>query len=170
MASERVEAGRTETFKQVMRGVAGTVAIVTAAEDGKPVGMAATSFCSVSMDPPSLLICVNQSASMLRAIRESGKLCVNILRTEARSVCSRFGGSHSQGERFAAHSWKETASGLPFLEDAQAVIACEVAREVVHGTHVVFIANVEEIVGERPSPDPLLYVDGRYARAVPLAA
>ena len=158
-------------FRSVMRGVAGTVAIVTALQEGAPVGMAATAFCSVSMDPPSLLVCVNRTASVLPAIRATGRVCLSILQSDNHEVCSFFGGKYSQEERFKFHDWKATDSGLPFLQQAQAVIECAVAEELCHGTHCVFIADVIRVQCEpRDNADPLIYVDGRYAKAVSIAA
>ncbi len=162
--------GCMDAFKQAMRGVAGTVAIVTASEDGQPVGMAATSFCSVSMEPPSLLVCVNKAASMLQAMRQSRRLCLNILQSDNHAVCSYFGGQYAQEERFKFHAWSATAEGLPFLKDAQAVVVGTIVEEIPHGTHTVFIANVEDVYSDHPSPDPLLYVNGGYAKAVCLTA
>lgn len=157
-------------FKRAMRGVAGTVAIVTACDGGAPVGMAATSFCSVSMEPPSLLVCVNQNASVLRGIRESGGFCINILHSEKHSVCSYFGGKYTQEERFKFHAWSRTEEGLPYLADAQAVLVCSVAGEVRHGTHLVFLGNVAEVREPHPVGDPLIYLNGHYARAVDLCS
>ena len=158
-------------FRSVMRGVAGTVAIVTASQEGAPVGMAATAFCSVSMDPPSLLVCVNRTASVLPAIRGTGRICLSILQSDNHDVCSFFGGKYSQEERFKFHAWEATDSGVPFLPEAQAVIECTVADELCHGTHCVFIADVVRVQCEtRKDADPLIYVDGRYAKAVNIAA
>lgn len=150
-------------FKQVMRGVASTVAIVTAAQDGCPVGMAATSFCSVSMNPPAILVCVNEAASVFSPIQASQQLCINILSSRSQEVCSSFGGRYSQEERFRHHDWRWTPEGLPLLADAQAVLVCKVVREVHHGTHWVFLADVCAIHQASDSIDPLVYVNGAYA-------
>ncbi|VTU12832.1 FMN reductase (NADH) RutF [Variovorax sp. SRS16] len=148
-------------FKAAMRGVAGTVTIVTATQGERFVGMAATAFSAVSMDPPSLLVCVNTDASIHAAIVKTRSFCVNILHRSNEPVCHFFGGKFTQEERFAATEWKATERGLPYLASSQATLECELSDSIDHGSHSIFVGNVLAArLGD--AINPLLYLDGRY--------
>ena len=146
-------------FRQAMRGVAGTAHLITAAgADGAWFGMAATAVTSVSMDPPSLLVCVNREASTRTPIDESGAFCVNVLADGHQDHCSRFGRPDARHSRFTHGEWL-SQDGLPYLADAQAAIFCDVAQRISHGTHIVFIGDVRDIVLTRETFNPLVYLD-----------
>jgi flavin reductase (DIM6/NTAB) family NADH-FMN oxidoreductase RutF len=148
-----------EAFRQAMRGIAGTAHLVTTSDAaGNWHGLAATAVTSVSMDPPSLLICVNRAASTRSPIETRGAFCVNVLAADHRDHCSRFGRPEERHNRFNHGKWHER-DGLPYLADAQAAIFCDVAQSIGHGTHVVFIGNVRDIVLARLTANPLVYLD-----------
>ena len=149
------------SFKSAMRRLAATVNIVTTVADGKPVGMAATAVTSLSMRPPSLLVCVNADASIHSAILKSRRFCVNILSSAQAGICDYFGGRYSQDERFSTTRWDLSDDGLPYLSEAQSAVFCELADQIEHGTHTVFIGNVQSVrlAGE---VSPLVFADGRY--------
>ena len=151
-----------EAFRQAMRGIAGTAHLVTTSDaQGAWYGMAATAVTSVSMDPPSLLVCVNREASTRSPIDARGAFCVNVLAADHRDHCSRFGRPADRNSRFSHGEWREQ-NGLPYLADAQAAIFCDVAQRVSHGTHIVFIGNVRDIVLPRETANPLIYLDRGY--------
>lgn len=144
-----------------MRRLAATVSIITAHYDGRVAGMSATAIAPVSMEPPSLLICVNLNASVHALITASGEFCVNLLHADQRQLGSEFSGRLDQNERFKRGNWLTRDDGSLYLDDAQAVIFCKTARHMVFGTHSVFIGIAETcMVDERV--DPLLYADARF--------
>src|SRR6478736_7445348 len=106
-------------FKLGMRSLAGAVSIITSSHDGRLYGMTATAVCSACADPPTVLVCVNQSTTTHEAIEQAGVFCVNVLRHEDRELSSLFSGLHSsqmRGEaRFRHGSWTRLATGSPVL-------------------------------------------------------
>lgn len=148
-------------FRRAMRRLAATVTILTTADgDGVPHGMVATAVTSVSMDPPTLLACVNRSASLHAPLLARRGFCVNVLATRHEGLVGAFSGQRSGAARFEQGPWRHDGfEGLPWLDDAQCVLRCEVQDIVSVGSHSVVLARVlaarshEEIA-------PLLYVDG----------
>ena len=125
-------------LRAAMRGVAATVAVVTAGGEDAPMGLTATSVTSVSLDPPSILVCVNRSSRMHRAIAEGGRFRVTFLRADQQEIAAAFG--HSQGARFAVGEWDLGAPFGPRLGGAMAHMACELDHMIERGTHAVFFA------------------------------
>jgi flavin reductase len=157
----------SEAFRDAMRRFAATVSIVSCTSDGSRYGMSATAITSLSVDPPSLLVCVNKSAATHRALRRGGRFCVNVLRSIHSELSQTFSGRSKGEDRFSSGNWQQSEDGLPFLADAQANLFCETDRIMDHTTHTIFIASVysARVQGE---VDPLLYRDGKYAIARPV--
>jgi flavin reductase (DIM6/NTAB) family NADH-FMN oxidoreductase RutF len=158
----------SQPFRDAMRRFATTVSIITCAHGGSRFGMSATAVTSLSVDPPSLLVCVNKSAATHRVMSRGGKFCVNVLRSVHAGLSQAFSGKLKGEERFQIGSWGQTEDGLPFLDDAQANVFCEIVRVVDYETHTIFIASVYSAKTQQ-NVDPLIYQDGKYAIAQPLA-
>jgi flavin reductase (DIM6/NTAB) family NADH-FMN oxidoreductase RutF len=126
--------------------------------------MSATAVCELSLDPPSMIVCVNRSASLYSFLEGGAPFAINILHFSQAALASRCGGQVKGEERFAEGDWCPAASGVPLLADAQASIVCSNAGHFEHGTHAVFIGNVEEVFLSG-DPGPLVYLDGRFTRA-----
>lgn len=157
----------TAGFKLAMRRLAATVTIVTAGREGGRFGMTATAVTSVTAAPPTLLICINRSASIHDILRETGRFCINILGTHHAGLVAPFGGAAEGEARFGHGAWSSHDGGVPFLEDAQASLFCAVSRTVEHGSHSIVIG---EVLSVRLSDAiaPLLYQNGALARSSPL--
>lgn len=152
----------SQGLKDAMRRLASAVAVVSArSRDGGSVGMAATSVTSLSMSPPSLLVCVNRQTGIHASMFIGARFNVNLLGNHHRDVAVAFGGQMARELRFGVGQWADDIQGLPALADAQAVIGCEVDRLVTYGTHTIVIGAVREVrvAGE---VQPLIYQDGRY--------
>ena len=148
-------------FRVAMRRVASTVNVLTATVDGVPVGMTATAFASLAADPPSLLVCVNQSASFHDPLTRAKHFCVNVLHTDQVEIARTFSDSRLRDVRFATGGWRYDAAGAPYLPDAQAVLICERTELIGFATHSICIGTVVSI-RMREEIDPLLYVDGAF--------
>ena len=149
-------------LKDAMRRLASAVAVVSArGRDGGAVGMAATSVTSLSMSPPSLLVCINRQTGIHASMFIGAKFNVNLLGNHHRDVAAAFGGQVARELRFGVGQWADDIQSLPALADAQAVVGCEVDRLVTYGTHTIVIGAVREVrvAGE---VQPLIYQDGRY--------
>lgn len=149
-------------LKDAMRRLASAVAVVSAkSRDGGAIGMAATSVTSLSMDPPSVLVCVNRSAGIHASLFIGSKFNINQLGVQHREVANAFGGKMPRELRFGVGDWLENESGIPALVDAQAVLSCVVDRIVTYGTHSIVIGAVCHVtVGG--DVQPLIYQDGKY--------
>ena len=157
-----------DQFKLGMRSLAGAVSILTSSRDGKRYGMTATAVCSASADPPTVLVCVNSSTTTHDAIASEGVFCVNVLRAEDRELSGLFSGVHKGEGRFETGRWTRAATGAPVLRNALVSFDCRVANRLTHGTHTVFLGEVQQLaIGSRGKP--LLYADGQYAKLASLA-
>jgi len=153
-------------LKGAMRGFAQSVVIITTlGDDGGRYAMAATAVTPVSMDPPSMLICVNRTASAYRILEGGAHFCLNILNAAQVDVGKCCAASRGD-DRFAVGDWRIDDDGLLYLAGAQAVIVCHQRQVTAYGSHDIFVGDVQSVrlSGE---VDPLIYLDGAYRRVGP---
>jgi cob(II)yrinic acid a,c-diamide reductase len=155
----------SDDFKAGMRQLPGAVCVVGAAHEGARRGLTLTAVCSVSVDPPTLLVCVNRRASAHDLIARSGSFTVNQLSTEHVVEARVFSGECGiDGERrFAADRWDILRTGAPTLNNAVAVFDCRVIDRLLTKTHTVFVGLVV-VARLNRFRDPLIYLRGGYAR------
>lgn len=136
-----VDAG---SFRAAMARFPGAVTIVTSAGGGERRGMTATAVCSVSADPPSLLVCLNRATGTCAMVAETGLFNVALLPGDGGAVAMRFAGSGGAmgADKFALGDWQTDPRGLPLLGSAVVNFCCEVAEAVQAGSHTVFIGHV----------------------------
>src|SRR3954451_12241360 len=135
-----------EQFKTGMRTLAGAVNIITSMHASHRYGMTATAVCSATAEPPTVLVCINKLASTHNAVAKSRVLCVNVLRTEDWELSTGFSGGASGEARFKTRDWTRLATGSPVLIDALVSFDCRVVKTLVHGTHTIFLGQVEQIL------------------------
>ncbi|MBC2776655.1 flavin reductase family protein [Parasphingopyxis marina] len=152
-----------EALRDGLRRLAKAVVVITCRHEGQRYAMAATAVSELSMDPPSLLICVNRSASLYAPLSEGADFCVNILHSDHSEISTACSGKEKGEARFAFGNWGGAPDGCPVLADAQASFLCRNDKAFDYGTHHIVIGQVEE-VAVNGSVSPLIYVDGRYAR------
>ena len=157
------------SFRDAMRRLAATVTIISTGGPTRRHGITATAVTSLSMDPPSLLVCVNRSSSLHALLSKNDRFCVNLLRSEHAGLSDAFSGKLPSEERFRHGTWLEDQDGLPFLADAQASIFCRKQTAIEHGSHSIFIGLVESVL-KTDDVCPLVYSDGKYSRCSPLEA
>ncbi len=134
------------------------ITIVTTMLDGRPKGLTANAFSSVSADPPSVLVVVNRATRSHPIIAESKRFCVNILAVEQRDLAERFA---SRAENpFEGTRIRTGATGSPIFEGALAYFDCTVFEEFEAATHAIFLGTVREC-GSRDG-EPLGYFNGAY--------
>jgi flavin reductase len=151
-----------DAFKQAMRRLATTVAIVTTGRGDDYAGMAATAVMSVTADPPTLVVAINRAASMSPLLDADGWFCVNLLAERHQPLVAVFGGAAKGRARFETGDWALTGDAPPVLRDAAASLVCRTSGRFEVGTHTLFVGAVDRIVNH-PSIDPLIWVDGRAA-------
>lgn len=144
-----------------MRRLASAVGVVVGQGPDGPVGMAATSITSLTMDPPAILLCVNRASGLHACLAAGAPLSISILSRDQREVSAAFGGSMPRDQRFRVGLWQMDANGLPTLDGAQANLACRIEQLLPYGTHSIVIARVGT-VGLSGAVAPLIYQDGAY--------
>jgi flavin reductase (DIM6/NTAB) family NADH-FMN oxidoreductase RutF len=150
-------------LREGLRRLAKAVVVITCQHDGARFAMTATAVSELSMDPPSLLICVNRSASLHAPLSAKAGFCVNILHHAHADISALCSGQAKGEARFALGRWQADASGTPYLADAQASFLCRHEQSVDYGTHCIVIGLVEKVL-INGNVDPLVYVDGKYGR------
>ena len=155
-----------ETFKAALRHLASGVSLITTRDAaGAPLGMLATAVSSVTAEPPTILICINHTATMHAALMESRKFCGNFLAIGNNAVAQRFTGAIPREERFAEGDWEVLASGAPVLSDAHAAMDCEIAEITEMGSHSVIFGRVLAAkVAESAASEPLVFHNRAYGR------
>ena len=122
--------------------------------------MTATAVSAMSMQPPSMLVCVNRSSTFHAAISRADTFAINILNRSQVQISMGCGGKARGEDRFHSAAWKEE-NGVPVLPDAQARIVCAKQDRFDYGSHTIFVGRVTS-VGVHGAVDPLIYVDGHY--------
>src|SRR5689334_821645 len=110
-------------------------------------GFTASAVCSVTDDPPTLLVCVNRGSNSGAAVKANGVLCVNTLAAGHQELSSVFAGATkcSMEDRFLSGNWGTLATGAPVLQDAVVAFDCRIVDMVEKGTHTVLFAEIEAI-------------------------
>jgi flavin reductase (DIM6/NTAB) family NADH-FMN oxidoreductase RutF len=154
----------TDLFRASMRIPAASVSLVTAKDRaGSFHGMAVTSAISLSMDPPSMLVAVNRSASVHPVISDTGKFCLNLMSETHLELLECFSRSALRDRRFAREHWQEGPEGLPILRGALASQICTVEAAQDYGTHTIFIGKVDHVLLPAPTEEqvaPLVWMNG----------
>ncbi|WP_336490810.1 flavin reductase family protein [Methylobacterium nigriterrae] len=147
-----------EEFKPVMRRFAACVNVITSVDGETKNGMTATAVCSVSADPPSVLIIVNKSSRSHALISRSQAFGVNVLSSEQEDIASHF--ASKSADPFAEIDHWIGRTGCPIICDADAYLECSVVKETDFGTHTIFIGQI--VSCDVSSKPPLLYHEGRF--------
>jgi len=146
-----------DTFRRVMRSMAGTVTVISTENAGLH-GFTATAVCSVCADPPSILIVVNRSARTHAHISCRQAFVVNVLAEDQRSIAEKFSGKDN--DPFVAVPHSLTNNGVPMIDGTSAYLECVVREMNDVGTHTIFIGSI--INAGSSGKAPLLYYDGHY--------
>ena len=151
------------TFRSVLGRFPSGVTVVTVRDDQQyDHGMTVSAFCSLSLEPPLVLICIEKSASLhgvLAAGNTASRFAVNILESGQEEIARRF--SEEFPNRFEGIGFTRGTTGAPILEDCLAVIECEVQSRHPAGDHTIVIGAV--VASATSEGSPLLYYRGGYA-------
>lgn len=160
------------SMKLGMRRLASGVCVVsTKLESGQRFAMTVSSVTSVSDSPASLLVCINQLVSQQGHLATKGsQFAVNVLSAHHQDVSNICAGRNPSKDRFDVGAWVTHESGIPVLQDAQAVFICQTDQVMTYGTHKIVVAEIFEVLlGEGPT-QPLLYGDGTYGLFNPITS
>lgn len=165
---ENLASVEPDGFRLAMRQIASPVSIITARNGEVSNGLTATAICSVSTEPPTMLVCVNRNASAERIIAESGAFAINMLADAHHPVARLFSTPKLEpAERYAGADWCEMVTGSPVLEGAVAAFDCVVEDCIASGSHHIYLGRVVGVTSV--DREVLLYRDGSFRRLQPLA-
>ncbi len=148
-------------LRLALRSLVRPVAVVTAEHDGERYAMAATAFCEVSMDPPSMLVCVNRTNSTYKAIAGGADIGLNLLSEDQVDISNNCASATTSAGKFAAGSWIHAEGKPPRLADGLAAMVLRPRQVVDQGTHTVVIGEVIDIDCWR-NRAPLAFHEGGY--------
>ena len=150
------------TLRDALGCFATGVTVVTCLDEGgKPVGLTANSFTSVSLEPPLLLVCIAKEAASAGALLAARHFAVNVLQTGQQPASIRFSTRHE--DRFGPNDWSPGELGAPVLKQSLSVFECESHAAHEGGDHHLLMGRVIKATFDA-ALDPLLYFRGRYRR------
>ncbi|VTU22834.1 NADH:FAD oxidoreductase [Variovorax sp. PBS-H4] len=155
--------GLQHIFRQAMRRFTSSVSVVTASDGKSAGGLTATAISSLSMDPPTLLICVNKSAETHPLIDGTGRYCVNLLAQGQSFLAQKFAGAGGEKglAKYVGVDFETLPSGSRALKGCLASFDCKVVATVDEASHSLFIGRVSQVlIGQ--AHKPLLYGDRAY--------
>ena len=151
-----------DSFRSVLGRFASGITVITSIDaDGRDVGMTASAFSSVSLNPPLVQVCVDRTASMFEALLKAERFGVNVLADEQEALSRRFAAVESS-HRFEGIGYTRGDSGVVLLEDALAHLECRIASRIEAGDHMIFLGEVDHATAR--DAKPLLYYRGGYAQ------
>ena len=139
----------------------GVTVITTIDNDDQPVGVTASSFNSVSLDPPLVLWSLAKTARSMLAFERSGFFCVHVLGASQEALSARFATPGS--DKFADQEWSSGHGGVPLLPNCAARFQCKTTHKYEGGDHVIFVGEVLDF--EKSEEPPLVFHGGQYALA-----
>lgn len=135
------------------------VTAVCAEIDGEPIGMAASSFTSVSLDPPLVSVCIQNSSRTWRQLRSLLRMGVSVLASDQHLACQRL--ARPEGDRFAGVGWQSDEHGSVFIEGAAAWLNCGIHTVVPAGDHAIALLRVHELWFD-DHVEPLVFHGSRF--------
>ncbi|MBD0864127.1 MAG: flavin reductase [Rhodobacteraceae bacterium] len=165
MASENLnmdqqDVGILESFRQAMGRFAGAVNAITTEEEGEPSGLIATAVCSLSFEPPSVLVCVNKKGRSHDAIIRRGAFAVNLLSPSLMHVASQFQKERGAA-RFSNGKWSAGPTGSPMLVGAPMALDCQLAMVHDGYSHSILVGEVVHVELSGDGDDASLLWKGR---------
>ncbi len=145
-------------FKHAMSHYASGVTVVTAEHDGKLFGMTVSSFASLSLRPPLILVCIEKSVKTHDAIAGAGHFGVSILGDDQQSISNRFASRND--DKFSGLEIQRGSLGVPLLPGALTTLECRVHDRLPGGDHTIFVGEVVDAQTREGSP--LLYFRAAY--------
>jgi flavin reductase len=150
-------------FRTGMSRFGAAVNIITTNGPAGRAGFTASAVCSVTDAPPTLLVCLNRSASIYETFVGNGTLCVNTLRPGHEQLSRLFGGKTPVDERFAAANWTLSSAGSLILDGAAVTFDCRIMKTTDVGSHTVFFGEVIATTLNEEA-DGLIHFDRTYHR------
>lgn len=150
----------TKKYLQAMRGITSTVSIISATNGSNKQAMTATSVTSLSLNPPSMLVCINREALIHEVLVKDLLFCINILSIDQEDIAEICSIKGNEELRFQDRNWLEE-DGVPYNTNCKSNLFCRCIDSIAYETHTIFIGEVTK-VNFNNEVDALLYKDGSY--------
>ncbi len=159
-----------DDFRSVLSHFASGVTLVTIHHEEEQHGLTVSAFASISMEPPIIMVAINQNGhSHDLLMKEGATFAVNLLAADQAEASNRFAWGH-EDERFKIEAWTTAVTGAPILSNALAWLDCTVHAAHHVGSHTIFLGQVQEASTPRAGELPLLYWNRGYREMVPPSA
>jgi flavin reductase (DIM6/NTAB) family NADH-FMN oxidoreductase RutF len=154
---------RSEDLRQVMRNWASGITVVTASDGTQWNGMTVSSFTSISLEPPRVLISLEQTTRTHQQVKQNGYFGITILSQDQASISDRFAGRKNtiDDNRFEGLATETLSSGVPFIIGGLAFLDCHIVHSFDTGTHTLFIGDVIAMSSSQDG-QPLLHYNREY--------
>lgn len=146
-------------FRDTLGSFPTGVTVVTARDATGPAGLTTNAFSSLSLDPPLILACFDNTSRTLPVVRASGRFAVNVLRAGQEELAAVFASKRVQAEKFAEVCHSEQG-GVPVLDDALAWLVCDLEELLPRGDHTIGVGAVTELTAF--DGEPLVFFRGAY--------
>src|SRR5580692_4725201 len=147
-------------FREVLGHFASGITIVTATDEGEPVGFSCQSFSALSLDPPMVILAPAKSSTSWPRIARAGSFCVNILGEHQEAVCRAF--AVSGGDKFDGLGWTPGVTGAPVIDGSLAVVECTLGAIYEGGDHELVTGHVVNM--EIGGGSPLIFYRSGFGR------
>ncbi|HEY0607209.1 MAG TPA: flavin reductase family protein [Herpetosiphonaceae bacterium] len=146
-------------FRRIMGHFASGVTVVTVCREGTCHGITVSSFCSLSLEPPLVLICIDRRYTSHEKIQQSEAFAINILAEDGEWLSRHF--ASRDDDKFAKVGYHTGESGAPLLDEALATIECRLVDQFPGGDHTIFVGQVLAMSAQDEGR-PLLYFRSGY--------
>lgn len=141
------------------RWCTGVSVVTTTNSEGAHFGLTLNSVASVSVDPPLLLICLDNNSKTLGAVVEKGFFIINVLAREQESLARRFS---AQGDRFSGLEFSTGQQDIPLISGSLVSFECEVHDIFPGGDHRIILGRLKNVVDGDEAGEPLIFINGEY--------
>jgi len=149
-----------DAFKRALASWASGVTVVTARRGEHVHGMTVSAFCSVSLTPPLVMVCLDKSSNTLELVEAEKVFTVNVLAQGQEELSQRFASKEHEDRRFEGLAWQPGANGCPRIPGAVSAMDCRVIDTVDAGDHLIYIGQVD--AAHATDAQPLVYLRGGY--------
>lgn len=158
-----------DAYRTAMRHFAGNVSVITVGRPGERSGLVATSAVSLSVDPPTIIVCVNRNASSWPLFERFRHFGVNALTSAQQPIADLFAGKGGvKGEqRYRLGQWSEGPTGAPLLDDAAVALDCRLEEMIDRASHSILIGRVMDVRIRNDDEGALVYWRGLYRSLLP---
>ena len=156
-------------FRNAMARFGAAVSVITTDGVGGRCGLTCTAICSITDDPASVLVCVHRDSRCNEVLKLNQVFCINLLHADHRDISALFAGQAGpeMADRFAKIDWKTLETGCPVLDEAAAVLDCDVVEVKEFGTHTILFGRVRGVEFDNEK-QPLMYFNRSYQGLSPV--